>query len=162
MTSLGHLFELHFGAALTESETLGGGRRVLTCAQAWKAGLGFLRGSRHPADGPAHARSVGELTEEAQLTRGTAANGEEGPERLRGVDTQQAAARAPIDAQEHVAAGPQREAERVAAAWHGPGTRHYPVLLAVEQRVGVGWQLRGPEPTRVTRRDAEGQRAGCR
>lgn len=105
---------------------------------------------------------MGKLTKEAQLARGAAAHGEESPERLRGVHAQQAAARAPVDAQEHVASRPQREAECVAAARHGPGTCHHPVLLAVEQRVGVGRQLGGPEPARVARRDAEGQRSGRR
>lgn len=117
---------------------------------------------RRVSGGEPRARAVGGLTEEAQLAGGAAAHGEESPERLRGVDAQQAAARAPVDAQEHVAAGPQREAERVAAAGHGSGARHHPVLLAVDERVGVCGQLGRPEPSRVARRDAEGQRAGCR
>ncbi|KAL0608424.1 E3 ubiquitin-protein ligase Itchy-like protein [Plecturocebus cupreus] len=102
------------------------------------------------------------LTEETQLARDATAHGEEGPERLRGVDAQQPAARTPVDAQEHVAAGPQREAERIAAARHRPGARHHPVLLAVEQGVWIRGKLVGPQPARVARRDAEGQRSGRR
>ena len=74
---------------------------------------------RRVSGGEPRARAVGGLTEEAQLAGGAAAHGEESPERLRGVDAQQAAARAPVDAQPSTVASTGNKSSLVSRA-QGP------------------------------------------
>lgn len=88
--------------------------------------------------------------------------GEKGPQDLRRVHAEKPAPPRSVHPVVHLPAGQQAEAENVSRTRHGEAPVHHPVLLAVQENVGVSWQVSGVQTRRVTGRQTKRQRAKVR
>lgn len=76
---------------------------------------------------------------------------EEGPQNLRGVDTQETPTRPSVDPVMDLPIRQKGKAEHVTRRWHRKTPAHHPVLLTVQKHLRVRWQIPSTERARITR-----------
>lgn len=75
---------------------------------------------------------------------------EEGPQKLRGVDTQETTACPSVDPMMHLPIGQKGKAEHITRRWYRKTPVDHPILLTVQKHLWVSWQLSSIEGAWIT------------